>query len=170
MNLHWSLAAAAGLLGAVVMTLLLWLCRMLGVTAYDPSLDLGSIFTEDTSTSAWALGFVARILIGVFVAFAYAEVFEAWAGATWRRGLLLAIPHALIAGLALLTLPSLHPLMPGDLAAPGFMALNHGWITVIVFILMHLAYGAIVGGLYEVRPEHALRRPLSRSLHAARTE
>lgn len=162
MRINWSLAAAAGLLGAVVMILVLWLARMAALTEFDFAASLGSAFTHDLSASAWTLGFIIHTALGIAFALAYAEVFEALGRATWTRGVLLAIPHALFAGLVIWALPNVNPLIPQELPAPGYMAVNYGWLSFAVYVLMHLAFGAIVGGLYEVRPEHAVprRRPL----------
>jgi hypothetical protein len=76
--------------------------------------------------------------------------------AGWDLGLALGGVHAFFAGGGLVTvlLPAVHPRMGTHwtdteetpiLEAPGFMLHNYGRATAIVTVVVHLAYGTIVG-------------------------
>ena len=81
--------------------------------------------------------------------------------ATAAFGLVLADPHALFAGTALvnLLLPLVHPRMGSPLTGanatallepPGFLMLNYGLQTPHANIVAHAAYGALVGGFTQL--------------------
>lgn len=113
------------------------------------------------------VGFLMHLMISGLLGIVYGLVFEAWGEAGWWRGVLIAIPHIIVAGALMWMLPAMHPAVPEhpQLIAPGFLAANYGWMTVMGVIVLHLTYGAVVGAMYRVRPEHAgyhgFHRPVS---------
>lgn len=148
-------ALAGGLVGTVVLTSGLRLAQELGWTRMDIPLLLGTAFTTSRSR-AEVIGFAIHFVNGLLFALAYAFVFSATGRADWLLGLALGFVHALFAGGALVNvlLPAVHPRMGTPwsdaeetplLEPPGFMLLNYGRATVVVTIVLHLAYGAIVG-------------------------
>ena len=63
-------------------------------------------------------------------------------------GALVGVAHAVVMGLVLAFLiPVIHqPVESRPLANhPGFLALNFGIVTVVLFVVVHMVYGAIVG-------------------------
>jgi hypothetical protein len=148
-------ALAGGLVGTVVLTSGLRLAQELGWTRMDIPLLLGTAFTTSRSR-AEVIGFAVHFLNGLLFALAYAFVFSATGRADVLVGIGLGLVHALFAGGALVNvlLPAVHPRMGTPwsdaqetplLEPPGFMLMNYGRATAAVTVVLHLAYGAIVG-------------------------
>ena len=148
-------ALAGGVVGTVVLTTGLRLAQEVGWTRMDIPLLLGTAFSADRGR-AEVIGFAVHFVNGILFALAYAFVFAATDRADWVLGLALGLVHALFAGGALVNvlLPAVHPRMGTPwsdaqetplLEPPGFMLLNYGRATALVTIVLHLAYGAIVG-------------------------
>lgn len=149
-------ALAGGAVGTVVLTSGLRLAQETGLTRMDIPLLLGTAFTANRSRAS-VIGYAIHFVNGLLFALAYAGVFFAVGRAGWLFGLGLGFAHAAFAGGALVNvlLPAVHPRMGTPwtdaeetplLEPPGFMLLNYGRHTVVVTLLLHLAYGTIVGG------------------------
>ena len=149
-------ALAGGLIGAAVLSGGLRLAQELGWTRMDIPLLLGTPFTTDRSR-AEVIGVLVHFANGVLFAFGYALVFAAVGREGWVFGAALGLVHAVFAGGVLVNvlLPAVHPRMGTPwsdaeetplLEPPGFMLRNYGRATALVTVLLHVAYGAIVGG------------------------
>lgn len=147
---------AGGAVGTVVLTSGLRLAQELGLTRMDIPLLLGTAFSE-SRTRASVVGYAVHFANGLVFALVYAGIFEATGHAGWVFGLGLGLVHALFSGGVLITLlmPVVHPRMGSPwsdatdtplLEPPGFMLFNYGRRTALVTVVLHLAYGAIVGG------------------------
>jgi hypothetical protein len=147
------LAFTAGVIGGVAMVILLAIFRGFGFTDIDLSTTLGSMITSTTGSGTRLIGFVMHLVSSGCIAILYAFIFDTLDAASWLRGLIIAVPHALIGGIFTLILPVIHPAIPEvpGLPEPGFMYANFGAGDVFIYLLIHLVYGAIVGGLYKVR-------------------
>ena len=150
-------ALAGGLIGTVVLTSGSLLAQNLGWTRMDIPLLLGTIFSPERGR-ATAIGYAIHFANGLLFALAYGVVFEATGRAGWLFGLLLGAAHGVFAGGALLNvlLPVVHPRMGSRwtdtrsapiLEPPGFLLSNYGQATLVATFALHLAYGAIVGGV-----------------------
>jgi hypothetical protein len=148
-------ALAGGFVGTVVLTGGLRLAQELGVTRMDIPLLLGTAFTSDRSR-AEVIGFAVHFANGLIFSLVYYGIFAATGRADWLLGALLGLAHAAFAGGALVNvlLPAVHPRMgtpwsdPEEtplLEPPGFMLINYGRATAAATVVLHLAYGAIVG-------------------------
>jgi hypothetical protein len=76
-------------------------------------------------------------------------------------GTTLGAVHAVISGIGLAFIPNLHPLIPSAIPAPGLFLLGLGAWGVVLFLALHLMFGAIVGSYYAVglaAPELPIRR------------
>jgi hypothetical protein len=142
------LAFWAGVIGGAVMILIMIIARATGLTEMNMVMALGSMITQETTAETWALGFVMHLVISGLIALIYAAVFEAIRRSNWFLGLIGGAIHAVIAGFVLLWMPAVHPLMPDTIAAPGALAINYGTGTTVAFVILHLIYGMIVGGIY----------------------
>jgi hypothetical protein len=81
------------------------------------------------------------IHVGVF------EVLDIEPNAAW--GLLFGLGHWAVAGMAMGMMPMMHPrIKGGEMAAPGPFALGYPPMTAVGFLMVHLIYGVLVGGLY----------------------
>jgi ABC-type polysaccharide/polyol phosphate export permease len=149
-------ALAGGLVGTVVLTSGLRIAQEVGWTRMDLPLLLGTVFT-DNRTRASVLGYIVHFVNGLLFALVYYAIFRAVGHAGWGFGAALGIVHAAFSGGALVTvlLPAIHPRM-GSLFSdaeetpllepPGFLLINYGRRTALWTLIVHIAYGAIVGG------------------------
>jgi hypothetical protein len=149
-------ALVGGLVGTVVLTSGLRIAQELGWTRMDLPLLLGTIFTDNRSRAS-VLGYVLHFLNGLLFALVYYGIFRAVGHAGWIFGAALGVVHAAFSGGVLVTslLPAVHPRMGtlwSDaeetplLEPPGFLLVNYGRRTAIWTLVVHVAYGAIVGG------------------------
>lgn len=132
-------AFVAGVIGAVVMSLIMMWLRAVGVEI-NLELRLAALI----GLRIWLVGFVLYLIIGGVLALAYAVGFE-WIlnQAGVGAGLLLGACHTIFAGFVWSVLGGPGPFWFG-LGAAGIGALFG----------LHMLFGAIVGGLY--RTEHVL--------------
>jgi hypothetical protein len=148
-------ALAGGAVGGTLLASGYRLAQELGWTRIDIPFLLGTLFTENRRQAA-VIGYFVHIFNSLVFALLYAAVFAATGRASWWFGLALGAVHAGFAGGALvnLLLPAVHPRMGTPwtdstdtplLEPPGFMLLNYGRSTALVTLVLHLAYGAIVG-------------------------
>jgi len=149
-------ALAGGAVGMVVLSSGLRIAQAVGWTRMDIPLLLGTAFTDNRSRAS-ALGYVIHFVNGLLFALVYYAIFWAVDQAGWAFGAALGLVHAAFAGGALVTvlLPVMHPRMGTPwsdaeetpiLEPPGFLLVNYGRRTALATLLLHIAYGAIVGG------------------------
>ncbi len=143
-----------GLVSTALLTAVLIIMQLAGLTRLDLPLMLGSIAVEDPDRARVA-GFVIHLGIGQVFAFFYAAGFQALDRSGWWLGALFGFAHSVV-GLALLVplLPGIHPRMASDRAGPGstavlqppgLFALNYGVSTPAGTVVAHLLYGVILG-------------------------
>ena len=149
-------ALAGGVVGTIVLTSGLRIAQELGLTRMDIPLLLGTVFTDNRSRSS-VIGYAVHFVNGLLFAVGYYAIFRAVDHAGWIFGAVLGVVHASFSGGALVTvlLPAVHPRMGTPwsdseetpiLEPPGFMLVNYGRRTAVWTLLVHVAYGAIVGG------------------------
>ena len=158
-------AVLAGMSGAAAMTLFAMVLRALDLTRLNLELLWGSLLTRSFSDGSWVVGLLVHMAMGAAIGLLYARVLERGGG--WQRGLELGGFHAVVSGLFLPILAQLHPLVREQvLTRPGVFAMRTDWQVVLLFVVLHLAYGTVVGAYYpappaepEVSPEPVLARP-----------
>jgi hypothetical protein len=149
-------ALAGGLVGTMVISVGLAFGQAMGWSRMDLSLLLGTVYSEDRNR-ARAIGWGIHFVLGLLFSLVYAAIFAAVGHAGWWFGLALGAVHAAFAGgpLPNLILPAVHPRMGRPwsdardtplLEPPGLMLVNYGAGTAVLTTVLHLAYGAIVGG------------------------
>jgi len=153
------LAFLAGVIGGAVMIALVAIARAAGITDLNFGILWGSMITNEATAGTWVLGTVIHLVVSGLIALIYAAVFEAIRGSNWFTGLIGGAIHAVIGGLALTALPAIHPAIPDLLREPGAFAINYGSAAAALFVVGHLIYGVIVGGLYT--PVHTHKLPPS---------
>ncbi|MGH7639216.1 MAG: hypothetical protein ACREOK_16315 [Gemmatimonadaceae bacterium] len=140
-------AVLAGVIGAIAMTILGWLVRQMGIDM-NAEMMLGTMLARPES-GAWIIGFAMHLMIGVFFALIYAWGFERL---THRAGVVVglgfAVVHIIFAGVMMAVIPAVHPMIPEMMMPPGAFMSGMGAMGVTLFVLEHLMYGAIVGGMY----------------------
>ncbi len=150
-------AIIGGVVGGLAMTVLAWTARQAGIEM-NGEMMLGTMVSAP-GTTAWLIGLLMHLMLSVLIALIYAVGFE---HVTHRAGVAVglgfAVIHVTIAGIVMAMIPAIHPMIPEQMPAPGAFLGNMGAIFVALFVLEHLLFGAIVGGMYGpvVRP-----RPVS---------
>jgi hypothetical protein len=153
-------ALAGGFVGTLVLTTLLQGASALGLTRIDLPFLLGTAFSGDR-VRAKALGYGLHFIAGLIFAVIYFAIFSAIGHSGWWLGAIFGALHGLFAATALVStlLPLVHPRMATPLSAagsspllepPGFLMLNYGARTPLVTLVVHIAYGAIVGGFISL--------------------
>jgi hypothetical protein len=141
-------AMFAGVLAAAVMSLVAFVVRALGFP-FGFEMLLGSWVMGFVGYVPWLAGLGIHLLAGAFFGLIYALIFRWLRIAGARAGILISIIHFMIAGFLLAAIPPLHPLVPEQLPAPGIYMSGYGPLGVALFVLVHLAYGAVMGGIYR---------------------
>ena len=131
----------------------------LRLTRMDLPYLLGSALTPHRGrASVYGLGL--HTLNGWLVSLLYVALFHAAGLAAWWFGALCGAVHAAFVLMVLLpVLPALHPRMASaddgpdvvrQLEPPGFLGGNYGPGTAGTTLVAHLAFGAVLGWLYDV--------------------
>ena len=148
-----------GLVGTMLLTSIMSVSQTRGWSRMSIPYLLGTMFTANRDR-AMLVGFLVHLINGWLFALIYAFAFESLGQATVWLGILAGFVHGLfvlIVGLPLL--PAMHPRMASErqgpdptrqLQPPGFLALNYGQRTPLVSLLAHIAYGALLGGFYQL--------------------
>lgn len=135
-------AFLAGVVGGLVMAVI----AKLGPVSLE--MLLGT-FLLPRGVGAWVLGLVLHLAISGAIALLYGLGFER---ITHRAGpgigAAFSLVHFAVAGLALAAIPALHPLVPEQMRAPGAFMSGIGFGGVLLLLIEHVVYGAIVGQLY----------------------
>jgi hypothetical protein len=139
----------AGMIGAVVMSAILWIARnVMGIPAHMEMM-LGTMVVPNAALAAWLVGFGIHVLIGGVLALVYAWAFEHVTHRSgWLVGAGFGVVHATISGLGMAMVPAIHPMIPEQMPAPGAFMGNLGVIGIVAEYALHVIYGAIVGALY----------------------
>jgi hypothetical protein len=150
----WSGWAVYGLLATAVLTGVLIVAQLAGLTRMDIPLMLGTFLFDDPDRARAAGSFI-HLGMGQLFALGYAAVFALRGQANWWSGAALGLVHGFVA-LAVIVplLPGVHPRMaslragpnqrPG-LEPPGLFALNYGRQTVAATLAAHVIYGLALG-------------------------
>jgi hypothetical protein len=158
--MDWAGWGVFGLLATMVLTCVMIIAQMAGLTRLDLPLLLGTIVTPDPDR-ARAAGFFVHLAVGQVFALGYAATFALLGQATWWLGAILGLVHVMIALTVLVPmLAGVNPRMasyrsgPSSTAVlepPGLLGLNYGIQTPLVAVVAHLIYGAALGVLLVPR-------------------
>jgi hypothetical protein len=146
-------------LATVVLTTMMAASQGFGFTRMSIPFLVGTMFTPGRDR-ALVVGVAVHFVNGLLFALVYAAAFDALGRATVLLGAIAGFIHAsFVLTVGMIVLPGLHPHMVSEyygptpnrlLQPPGFLALHYGRGTPLVTLLAHIAYGAILGGLYRV--------------------
>ena len=143
-----SRAVVGGLIGGVAVMAIVWLGGWASGNDGDLSALLGAVITHDDGLLAWTIGCVVQLVVAVVAAIVYAAIFE-WVA---RRGgaivgLVVAVGHVVVAGLAVGFLPVDGIVAAGLQPPAAFMEYRGLWVLA-GFVVAHLVFGVIVGATY----------------------
>ena len=171
--MNWPSCLVWGFAATAVLTTLMAGSEGIGLTRMNIPHMLGTMFTPNRDR-AKVYGAIVHFLNGWAFSIVYVAAFHAAHRFTWWFGMVVGLVHgAFVAAVALPVMPGVHPRMASELRGPtvarqleppGFLALNYGARTPISILLAHLAFGAILGGLYSPSASFSVRRPDTSSL------
>ncbi len=148
-----------GFVATIVLTTLMAAAQALKLSRMSIPFLLGTMFTANRSR-ARLIGFMGHVMNGWVFALVYALAFESWGRATWWLGAGIGVVHvAFVLVAAMPLMPGMHPRMASEehgpeptrqLQPPGVLALNYGYRTPAAALVAHLAYGAVLGGFYQL--------------------
>lgn len=141
-------AIGAGIVGGIVVVTAVWVAGWLTGASADLCALGGVVLTGRRDAIGWLTGAAAQLIIAAIAGLVYATIFEL---VTRRAGPLIGfaigVPHAIVAGLAMGFVPVAR-LIEDGVGPPGaFMEYRGAWV-VATFVLAHIAFGVLVGGLY----------------------
>ncbi len=142
-----------GMFAALVITGLLALGRLLGVTELNFSMLWGTFATRP-DMNAWFIGETLHLFFGGLIGLAYGIIFERLRRAGPLLGVGIGLAQFLVIGLLLGVLDVVHPGIGTAVEAPGFFAVAYGFDDVIMLALVHMVFGSLNGALYE-QPLHS---------------
>ena len=151
--MDWQGWITFGFVATAVLTAIMVGAQLGRQTRMDLPTMLGTLITADLDRARFP-GILIHFANGQVFALLYTSAFAL----IGRSGLLLGVVFGLIHGLLALivmipALPSIHPRMASErtglefavLEPPALFAQNYGRRTVLVTLLAHVAYGAILG-------------------------
>lgn len=156
--MNWGSWLLWGFVATVVLTTLMAGSQGLGFTRMNIPYMLGTMLTPSRDR-AKLVGFFLHLISGWFFSVIYVAAFHYWGEATWWRGALTGLVHALFvltAGMRIM--PGIHPRMASEqqgptlvrqLEPPGFLALHYGVQTPISVVVAHVVFGSILGAFYN---------------------
>lgn len=146
------LAALAGLIGAVVMTLLIYLLKMNGKSVDIPYL-IGTRFIDiENRSRAYTVGILLHLLIGAGWGVIYVFLLTAMAFVPdWPAGILWGLAHGIFVGSLMGIAADAHPYIGDDkpISSPGIMGADWG-DTIPYYILgLHIIFGVCTLWIYS---------------------
>ncbi len=154
--MDWAGWALFWLIATAVLTAVMTVAQLAGITRLDLPLLLGTVATEDPDRARVA-GFFIHLTIGEGFALGYAAAFAVLGQASWWLGGLFGLVRVAVALTVLVPLlAGIHPRIASNRAGPmskavleppGLLGLNYGQQTPIVATVAHLIYGTALGVL-----------------------
>ena len=111
---------------------------------------LGTMMTRSTGP-AYVMGTMMHGVMGIVFALIHVAVFVAFGlEALLAWGILFGVVHWVIAGMGMGMMGTMHPVIrSGEMPAPGPFVKNLPMMNVMGFLMVHVIYGLVVGGLYQ---------------------
>ena len=157
MEIVWSQAIVAGLVGTALMTLAIFAGRVMGLQT-DMVRILGLAFVnEEHKRQVYGIGLVVHFLFGAVFGVLYAILLTAvgaatFVGAAAAWGAVFGLLHGVGVGSMLGALPAVHPRVGAGqvIESPGLFGRNVGVGMPIGLMLLHVVYGVTAGVIYSV--------------------
>lgn len=152
MEANLFLGALAGLIGAILLTLLIYLFKSLGYTIDIPYL-LGSRFLNiDNTSGIYTLGILLHLVTGAFWGALYVFMITAMAVTpNWPIGILWGFGHGIFIGVLMGILAENHPHIGEGKAIenPGILGRKWGVAIPYLFLALHIIFGAGTLAVYH---------------------
>lgn len=152
MEVNLFIAALAGFIGAIILTLLIYLFKLVGFNLDIPYL-IGTRFVDITNTTqVYMVGISLHLLIGAGWGLLYVILLTAM-GITpdWPVGMLWGFAHGIFIGAMMGILAETHPAIGNGKAIPDPGIMGRSWGTLIPYCILgfHIIYGAFTLAIYH---------------------
>lgn len=145
-------AALSGLIGAGVMTVIIYLFKRIGIRLDIPYL-LGTRFVAiDKKRKVYITGLLLHLVLGVLWGIVYVYLMNALAvRPDWPSGILFGFAHGIFSGAIIGSLSQNHPYIgtgkPID--DPGMFGSRWGTLVPYALLLLHIIFGVVVMLSYD---------------------
>lgn len=152
MEVNLFIAALAGFIGAIILTLLIYLLKMGGQNLDIPYL-IGTRFVDISDrTKVYVTGITLHLLIGAGWGVLYVILLTAM-GVTpdWPAGMLWGLAHGIFVGAMMGILADTHPAIGDGKTIPDPGIMGQSWGTYIPYYILgfHIIYGACTLAIYN---------------------
>ncbi|TYP91947.1 hypothetical protein LX73_2190 [Fodinibius salinus] len=152
MEIHFLMAAISGLVGAIILTLLIYLLPI-----FDYDLDIpyliGSRFVDIQNTKlVYTVGIIAHLLVGAGWGILYVILLTAMVVTpNWPAGILWGFAHGIFVGAMMGILADTHPNIGKGkaIAHPGIMGRRWGAAMPYFILGFHIIFGVCAMTLYH---------------------
>ena len=145
MKANLLLAAFSGFIGAIILTLLMYMIKASGQKLDIPYL-LGSRFVDITKTAkVYLVGNIIHLLIGAAWGMLYVALLKGLRIIiNWPAGILWGLAHGIFMGVMMGILEKKHPHIGEDKSIPNPGILGRKWGTAIPYYILglHIIFGA----------------------------
>lgn len=146
-------AIIAGVVATLVMTIVMYMGKAVMPRQMPMNILhlLGTMMTRSTGP-AYIMGVMMHGVMGVVFALIHVALFVAFGleAGLFAWGILFGIIHWVIVGIGMGMMNVVHPVIrSGEMAAPGPFVKNLPMLNVMGFLMVHVIYGLVVGGLYQ---------------------
>lgn len=152
MEANLFLGALAGFIGAILLTLLIYVLKAMGHNIDIPYL-LGSRFLDIKNTTAiYTLGILLHLVAGALWGILYVFMITAMAVTpNWPIGILWGFGHGIFVGVLMGILSENHPHIGEDkpIKNPGILGRRWSVATPYFFLILHIIFGASSMAIYH---------------------
>ena len=154
MDFNIGAAIIAGVVATVVMTMVMYMGRAMMPQQMPMNIlhMLGTMMTRSTGP-AYIVGAMMHGVMGIVFAIIHAALFAAFGleSTLVLWGVLFGVVHWVIVGMGMGMIGTMHPVMrSGEMMAPGPFVKNLPMMNVVGFLMVHIIYGLVVGGVYQL--------------------
>lgn len=151
MDVNLWIAAFSGFIGAIILTLLIYLLKLFGQQVDIPYL-IGTRFVNIKDTGkVYAVGIILHLIIGAAWGVLYVALMKGLAITTnWPAGILWGFAHGVFTGTMLGILAESHPYIGKDkpISEPGIMGREWGTLVPYWILALHVIFGASTLAIY----------------------
>ena len=152
MEANLLIAAISGLVGAIILTILIYLLKLFGHELDIPYL-IGSRFTNiENRSSVYSIGILLHLLIGAGWGVLYVVLLTAMVVVpNWPAGILWGFAHGIFVGSMMGIMAETHPYIGDDKPIENPGILGHRWGTLIPYWILglHVIYGVCTLSFYH---------------------
>jgi len=152
MNVNLWIAAYSGFIGAIILTILIYLLKLFGQHIDIPYL-IGSRFVNiENKGKVYIVGIILHLVIGAIWGVIYVSLMKGLAITTnWPAGILWGFAHGVFVGSIMGMMAESHPYIGHDkpISDPGIMGSEWGTLVPYWILALHVIFGATSMTIYH---------------------